>query len=83
MFKEIKTGIQLLKIWKILKHVNMEKLKVYLVKNWKTAAASLMMAVIGILIKAEVITAADAALITTVAGAFGFAVAKDADKTGS
>jgi hypothetical protein len=61
----------------------MEKLKTYLSKNWKTTLAGVTVGVIGILVQSGVLSAEQAAMVTTIATALGFSVSKDADKTGS
>lgn len=61
----------------------MQKLKAYLVKNWKTTVAAVVIGVaLPVLVNSGVITADTAGLVTTVATALGFAVAKDGDQTG-
>ena len=83
---DIKLVVNVIKLWRLIKQLNykttMEKLKVYLAKNWKTTLAGAAVGVVGILLQSGVIDPQTAAMVTTILTACGFTAAKDANKTG-
>lgn len=61
----------------------MEKLKLYLIKNWKTTVSAIVAGVVGILVNAGSLTPEQSTILLSIASFFGLAAAKDADKSGN
>lgn len=61
----------------------MDKLKLYLSKNWKTTIAGAALGVVGILVSSGNITPDQAHVAALILAGLGFTVAKDGDKTGA